>query len=378
MNKSKSYFYIVFFVIISLITNSQLLAQTVIQMEYDRGVYKIPCYVNGARMKFILDTGASDVCLSMEMAEYLLENDYLTEDDFIGLGYSTVADGSVVDHLKLTIKDIEIGGLHIKNVPAIVIARQSVPLLMGQSALRKLGSYTINGNKLVINNYAQEGEGEKSKLLKTAKECMDKEYYALAISNYEQAQKISQLGYADMEHLAWCYKCENKYKECFEICKKWLSLYESLNIRNFNSSIYELTWRCNYYFGHYEQALIYKQKRMLTRSSDATLEMLAWDQEHLGDIYFYLTRYKDAITSFNASITNMRNFKQEKDEFPVIKDNNLLACSYFGLCRCYRMQGNKKDFKKFLELAKKCGHEQAIKISYNKDYIERYYNKGVI
>ncbi len=375
MNKNK--FYIITLLIATLITHSTSMAQTVIQMEYDSGVYKIPCYVNGARMKFILDTGASDVCLSIEMVEYLLENDYISEDDFTGTGHSTLADGSVVDHIKLVLKDIEIGGLHLKNVSAIVIAQQYAPMLMGQSALKKLGSYTVNGNKLVISGYT-ESTGKRNQLLKTAKESMDKGFYAVAISSYVQARDILELDYADLEHLAWCYKYEDKYKECFEICKKWLSLYERLNYQNFNGSIYELTWRCNYYFGYYEQALLYKQKRMLTRSSNTTLESLAWDQEHLGDIYFHLKRYNEAITSYNAAITNMRNFKKENDEYPVIKDNTLLACSYFGLCRCYRMQGNKKDFKKFLELAKKCGDEQAIKISYNKASIERYYNKGSI
>lgn len=375
MNKNK--LYIVIIIIAALITHLTSMAQTVIQMEYDAGVYKIPCYVNGARMKFILDTGASDVCLSMEMAEYLLENDYLSEDDFTGMGYSTLADGSVVEHLKLILKDIEIGGLHLKNVSAIVIAQQYAPMLMGQSALKKLGSYTVNGNKLVISGYS-ESTGKRSQLLKTAKESMDKGLYAVAISSYVQAREILELDYADLEHLAWCYKYEGKYKECFEICKKWLSLYERLNYQNFNSSIYELTWRCNYYFGYYEQALLYKQKRMLTRSSNTTLEDLAWDQEHLGDIYFYLKRYNDAITSYNAAITNMRYFKKEKDEFPVIKDNNLLACSYFGLCRCYRVKSNLNDYKKFLDLAKKCGHEQAIKISSSKDNINRYYTRGTI
>ena len=219
MNKK---IYIAAFLLFTLLTSFSSPAQTVIQMEYSGGVYKIPCYVNGARMKFILDTGASSVCLSVDMAEYLLENDYLTSDDFYGVGSSSIADGSVVDHLKLIIKDIEIGGLHLSNVNAIVIAGQSAPLLMGQSALQKLGSYTINGNKLVINNYAQKGTGERSKLIETAKESMEKGYYAVAISSYVKAREIYELDYAHLEHLAWCYKYEGKYKECFEVCKKWL------------------------------------------------------------------------------------------------------------------------------------------------------------
>ena len=38
-----------------------LLGQRIIIMEKDGGVYKIPCSVNGAKMKFIFDTGAATV-----------------------------------------------------------------------------------------------------------------------------------------------------------------------------------------------------------------------------------------------------------------------------------------------------------------------------
>lgn len=374
MNKK---IYIATLMFLTIITSFSSFGQTIIQMEYSEGVYKIPCYVNGARMKFILDTGASDVCISVDMAEYLLENDYISTDDFYGLGQSSIADGTVVDHIKLMIDDIEIGGLHIKDVPAIVIAAQSAPLLMGQSALRKLGSYTINGNKLVINN--QNGTGERNKLIETAKQSMDKGYYALAISSFAKAREIYELDYVNLEHLAWCYKYEDKYKECFEVCKKWLSLYEKMNYQNFNSSIYELTWRCNYYFGYNEQALLYKQKRMFTRKSEGiTLKTLAWDQEHLGCIYFNLARYTEALICFKTAISNGKEYEKLKDELPIIQNNELLAESYFGLCKCYRVEKNKKEFKKYLELAKKCGSKNAIRISDNKKNIEYYYNTGKI
>jgi len=85
-------------------------AQTTIIMEEEGGVYKIPCHVNGAKMKLVFDTGASKVCLSESMAAYLLENDYLSVDDFVGTGKSSVADGRIVNNLQLIIpRDIEIG-----------------------------------------------------------------------------------------------------------------------------------------------------------------------------------------------------------------------------------------------------------------------------
>lgn len=121
-------------------------------MEEADGVYKVPCLVNGAKMKFVFDTGASVVSLSLPMAEYLLENDYITTNDLLEVGQSQTADGHIVDHLNINLKEIEIGGLKIYNVKAIVIASQNAPLLLGQSAIQQLGRIELEGANLIIYN----------------------------------------------------------------------------------------------------------------------------------------------------------------------------------------------------------------------------------
>ena len=133
-----------------LAVSTLLSAQVTITMEQEGGVYKVPCKVNGAKMKFIFDTGAATVCLSESMAEYLLDNDYLSKEDFIGVGTSMVADGRTVNNLQVILKDIEIGGLHLKNVEASVVEGQRAPLLLGQTAIQQLGKYAIKGNLLYI------------------------------------------------------------------------------------------------------------------------------------------------------------------------------------------------------------------------------------
>lgn len=143
---------IIAIITILILVNTNLIGQTVIEMEPYGGVYRIPCTVNGARMKFIFDTGASNVCISKAIAEYLLDNGYLTKEDIYGVGHSSVADGSIVDHIKIRLKDVEIQGTHLKDVDAIVIDGQNAPLLMGQSAIQKLGMIEIHGKKLIINN----------------------------------------------------------------------------------------------------------------------------------------------------------------------------------------------------------------------------------
>ena len=59
-------------------------AQVTIQMEKDGGVYKVPCNVNGVKMKFIFDTGASTVSMSQTMAQFLLDGEYLSVSDIKG------------------------------------------------------------------------------------------------------------------------------------------------------------------------------------------------------------------------------------------------------------------------------------------------------
>ena len=113
----------------------EVFSQKVIYMERSGGVYKISCTVNGARMKMIFDTGASSVSLSKSMADYLIENDYISRKDILGSSTARIADGSVVKVQRVNLKDIEIGGMHIYNVEATISSSQYAPLLLGQSAI---------------------------------------------------------------------------------------------------------------------------------------------------------------------------------------------------------------------------------------------------
>ena len=142
----------IFVLILNLFLVCGSLSQKVIYMERDGGVYKISCTVNGARMKMIFDTGASSVSLSKSMAEYLIENDYISKKDLLGTSKVRIADGSVVNAYRVNLKDVEIGGMHLYNVEATISTSQYAPLLLGQSAIQKLGKISIDGNKLIINS----------------------------------------------------------------------------------------------------------------------------------------------------------------------------------------------------------------------------------
>ena len=154
----------------------QGMAQTTIQMEESGGVYKIPCTINGLKLKMIFDPGASRVCLSETVALMMIENDYLSIDDIKGTSQSQVADGRFIDNTIITLKEIKIGDKTLTNVDAVVVHGQNAPLLFGQSALRKLGFYSISGNKLTIGI-------EKSSLID--KKGHKKALYDILIKDYD-------------------------------------------------------------------------------------------------------------------------------------------------------------------------------------------------
>lgn len=121
-----------------------------VYMMKRNGIYYVPCQINGVNADFVFDTGASTICLSSEIADYMIKKGLLTEQDVKGKARALIANGSSYEKVVVNLKDIEIGGLHIKNVQATIAPNQNAPLLLGQSAIQRLGTITIEGNKLII------------------------------------------------------------------------------------------------------------------------------------------------------------------------------------------------------------------------------------
>lgn len=123
----------------------------VIQMKKMAGeTYLIACKVNGLPLNFIFDTGASSVTLSKKEAVFMLSNGYLSTDDIIGQASFQTADGNIAVGTIVKLKKIEISGLVLYNVNASIINNDNAPLLLGQSALSKLGKIQIDYNNSTL------------------------------------------------------------------------------------------------------------------------------------------------------------------------------------------------------------------------------------
>lgn len=98
--------------------------------------------VNGARVRFLVDTGASAVVLSRadaQRAGIQIGHDRVT----------AIAASGTVELAPVTLDRVAVGPLALQNVPALVGEDVHVSLL-GQSWLSRIGAVEIRGDRMVL------------------------------------------------------------------------------------------------------------------------------------------------------------------------------------------------------------------------------------
>ena len=128
-------------------------AQEEIKLNKEQsGLYTIPCEVNGLKLRFILDTCASTVSLSLTEASFMYKNGYFTDEDFLGTSKTLIASGEVQENYVVNLKQVKIGTKVLNNIQAVISKGLSAPLLLGQSILSQLGEWSIRDNYLVLHD----------------------------------------------------------------------------------------------------------------------------------------------------------------------------------------------------------------------------------
>jgi clan AA aspartic protease (TIGR02281 family) len=141
----------VYSLIFNLFFSLVFTAQTIIPITKINGVYEVPCNVNGKNVSFIFDSGAADVQLSKEFFEEGLSSGIFRNTDlFSDIVEFQVASGSIVKGRNVNIRHLKIGNLNLYNVVGSIIDSPNTPMLLGQSALERFGTYLVDYNKMNI------------------------------------------------------------------------------------------------------------------------------------------------------------------------------------------------------------------------------------
>lgn len=374
----------IFCILIAILCVNSAWSDTVIQMEEYGGVYRIPCTVNGAKMKFIFDTGASTVSLSIVMAEYLLENDYISDNDLMGVGQTQTADGRIVDHLRINLKEIEIEGLKLRDVEAIVIASQNAPLLLGQSAIQKLGHIQLNGNQLIISGVTNQLNDEKIDHYGTlADKALDDGNYAEAEKYYSILYENDALSEYGISEYARACEANGNYKAAIKLYRQLLqsdltkatsynpvtaqfNLFVNLahayirdNQPDWGNVYIEkginLAENCNY---SGTKLNANKIKGVIARNYAASL----WDKEYYSDAAdYYLKAFGFYAAECNMSAKSCWNKCISKVIPAGIKDNESLMdlASNYAECQWLAYRFSDEEFTKYITALAQNGSDSA-------------------
>jgi len=301
--------------------------QSVVQLENDGGVYKVPCIVNGLRLKLIFDTGASSVSISQSVALMMLENDYLSVNDIKGTSQSQVADGRIVDHTIINLKKVQIGDKVLTNVEAVVIHGQDAPLLFGQSALKKLGRYSISGDKLILGT-------------ETSKKTLDKNGNKRAL--YKVLSEEYDLG--TFEQFANDIEDDVKRKKLYDAIKDEYDVSDfdsfTLYLLGDNLSEEEIDHLFkeaddSYIDGSYHVAL---EKYRVLYDNDL---LSAYGKMQYADCFYYTDRKEEALDIYNSVQPDIEM------DFPAHK-----AELYYQIGRCFWTLSDYDAAIPYLEKAK--------------------------
>lgn len=108
------------------------------------GQFHVEGRVNGQDTRFLVDTGADVVALTIDEAEALGVEFSPAQFEEITRTASGAGMGQMV-----TIDTLEVGGMEFSQVPAVVVEGLDVNLL-GQSVLRRMGKVELRGDRMIL------------------------------------------------------------------------------------------------------------------------------------------------------------------------------------------------------------------------------------
>lgn len=130
-------------------TNGEIIS---VPFKNKGGVKILDVSINGMKLEMIFDTGCSGALISISEARYLYEKGRITDDDFVGVAKSQIADGSIVENMVINLKKVVIADrLLCEDVEATVSPNSNAPLLLGGEVLNRVAAYSVDNERNVIN-----------------------------------------------------------------------------------------------------------------------------------------------------------------------------------------------------------------------------------
>ncbi len=226
----------------ALLFTVQLGAQSVIALNEEAdGRYTMNASVNGVGVKTYYAPENWYASMSTTTYLFLYENGYIQPADVNGMTTTKMPDGTSTKAASFVIRNLKIGRVIVQNLPAFVITKQNVPLVVGNAAFDCFGTVTQEGNRLIIDDRfedeiaaaeAQAGSAPATEqpelspaeqLVRQLQAHMEAKEYAAAADEFEQLQELGALTMYSEYQYAMVLNILRRNADCISLTRKWLA-----------------------------------------------------------------------------------------------------------------------------------------------------------
>ena len=211
-----------------------LRAQTVIPLKpASDGRYMMDASVNGVGVRTYYTPDSWYASVSSTTYMFLYENGYIADADVNGMTTVKMPNGSSTKAASFVIRNLKIGRVIVQNLPAFVITKQTVPLLVGNSAFDCFGTVSQEGNRLIIDDRFEEDfdnppapvetESDPTERYRVAlKGYMDNKQYPEAAECFEVLQEMGVLTMYSEYQYAMVLNILHRNDDCVRLAGRWI------------------------------------------------------------------------------------------------------------------------------------------------------------
>ena len=304
-------------------------AQSVITLQPagEDGRYTIETSVNGVGVLTYYTEENWFVSMSTTTYLFLYENGYIDDEDVKGITTLKLPDGSSSKGAAFVIRNLKVGDhILVTDIPAFVVSKQTVPLIIGSSAFESLGNVTREGDKIVIGDLDDiesiaEVVDPVDSLRIAAQAHLDAEEYEEAVSCFSALKEKDALNMLTQYQYSLLLGILERDEENISVSRDWLSSNEG-----------------------------------------KSLTMDYWIHNGMGASFARLGDNANAISSLEKAVGayyKLFNTSEKGIKAGNFRDNNL-GSTLYRLGRVYAAEGKVRLTETYCSLAAKCGYQPAI------------------
>ena len=213
-------------------------AQTVIPLHQESdGRYTMNASVNGVGVRTYYTPDKWYASMSSTTYLFLYENGYIADADVNGMTTVKMPNGTSTKAASFVIRNLKIGNVIVQNLPAFVITKQTVPLLVGNAAFDCFGTVSQEGSRLIVDDRfeedfekeavaeaapASQAEAEAEALVRVLKAHLDAKEYEEAAECFEALQEMGVLTMYSEYQYAMVLNILRRNDDCIALARPWL------------------------------------------------------------------------------------------------------------------------------------------------------------